>query len=403
MTGSPRIRYYLYKVTTSWGFYIPVSIVYLLDLDFGLGFIALTQAVFSFALLLAEVPTGYLGDRIGRRATLALGSTIRTAGLVGYAVADSALTFLACQVLFAVGWALKSGTVDAWAYELLAAHGETDAYARVEGRGRAANLLASAAGAVLGGLLYTVAPQIPFLANAALAAAGLPILALSPTTRAGSNPDEEETDSYSVREGLGTVRSLLARADLRWVVVFVTLTFVVFDLSRTFEQPALRDAGVSDASLGIVFGVLKLVTAGVASTTGYVKERLGAAAGLTLLAPIMLVLYGSLLLTPLAVLPVVFLYRMVRTLATPLRNQYLNDRLSDRGRATALSGVSMIGAVVGGTLRLVAGPIAEVTGPMRVLGLFGVGFAVLAGVVWVLWEPFGRNTGAAERRPVPSD
>jgi MFS family permease len=401
MTGAPRLRYYLFRVTTSWGFYIPVSIIYLLDSDFGLGFVALTQAIFSFGLLAAEIPTGYLGDRIGRRGTLALGSGIRTVGLLGYAIADTAAMFLACQVLFAIGWAFKSGTVDAWGYELLAAYGEEDEYARVEGRGRAAVLAVSAGGAVLGGILYTIEPGLPFLVNAGLAAAGLPVLAL---TSPVSSSEEAGEEPFGLREAGRVIGSLLGRADLRWVVVFVTVIFAIFDLSRTFEQPALRTAGVSDASLGVVFGVLKLITAGVASTAGQVKERLGPRGGLTLLVPILGMLYAALLVTPLVVLPFVFLYRMVRTVANPLRNQYLNDRLEDNGRATALSGVSMILAVVSGSLRLVAGPIGEITGPVTVLGIFGVGLAAGGGLIWYLKDPFDRGElGVSSGRPAPSD
>lgn len=401
MTGAPRLRYYLFQVTTSWGFYIPVSIIYLLDSDFGLGFVALTQAVFAFALLLAEIPTGYLGDRLGRRATMAIGSSVRTIGLLVYVVAEAAPAFLAAQVLFAVGWGFHSGTVSAWGYELLAAHGEEDEYARVEGRGRAANLLTSAGGAVLGGILYTVEPGLPFLANAVLAAGGLPILAL--TAPVSTNADEE-TEPFGLDEGVAVIRSLLTRADLRWVVIFVTLTFAVFDISRTFEQPALRTAGVSDASLGVVFGVLKLVTAGAATLSGQLKERVGPRAGLTVLVPILGAIYGALLVTPLAVLPMVFVYRTVRTVATPLRNQYLNDRLADAGRATALSGVSMILAVTSGSLRLIAGPIAESTGAIEVLGLFGVGLVVVAGLVWLATRPFGRGDSAdPTQTPTPSD
>lgn len=397
MVDTVRLRYHLYRVTTSWGLYLPVSIVYLLDSGFGLGFVALTQAVFSFALLLAEVPTGYLGDRLGRRLTLGLGSAVRATGLLGYVVADSAPAFLACQGLFAVGWALGSGTVGAWGYELLAARGEADDYARLAGRGRAAELGVSAVLAVVGGSLYTVSAPAPFLANAVVAAAGIPVVLSAPAVR---QEKEEETESFGLREGVRAVRALLGRPELRWVVVFVTLTFAVFDLSRTFEQPALRAAGVSDGQLGLVFGVLKLVTAGTASLAGRLEDRLGARTGLGLLVPVLGLGYAALFVTPLAVLPVVFLYRTTRSVVKPLRNQYLNDHLADQGRATALSGVSMLGAVTAGGLRLAAGPVGAATGPVLVLGIVAVGLSALAGLVWVLTAPFTRCETCAPAGPL---
>ncbi|MFB6242604.1 MAG: MFS transporter, partial [Halobaculum sp.] len=62
-----RLRYYAFRASNSAGFYLPISIVFLQQQGFGLAFIGATQAVFGLASLLAEVPSGYLGDRLGRR------------------------------------------------------------------------------------------------------------------------------------------------------------------------------------------------------------------------------------------------------------------------------------------------------------------------------------------------
>lgn len=384
MVATFRLKYYLYRATTSWGFYVPVSVVYLVDAGFGLSFIALTQAVFSVALLTAELPTGYLGDRLGRRVTLGIGSALRAFGLIIYGLMDTAAAILLAQVLFAVGWGFGSGTVGAWGYELLAAHSGTDGYARMDGRGRAADLTVSAVAAVAGGALYTVHSSLPFLANGALAAAGIPILvSATPVPK-----ERADADPLGIRDGLVVVRSLLARAELRWVVIFVTAIFAVFDLSKTFEQPALQSVGVSTAQLGVLFGALKLLTAGAASTAGWINDRMGARRGLGLVVPILGSAYLAVLFLPLAVIPAVVLYRTNRSIVKPLRNQYLNDRLADAGRATALSGVSMLGAITAAVLRLAAGPVAERVGPVDVIGMAGVVLLGIAAIVYLVTDPF---------------
>jgi MFS family permease len=62
-------------------------------------------------MVASELPTGYLGDRVGRRN--ALGNAIVAMVMVGFAVADSTADFAVVYVLWAVGWTFRTGTADA--------------------------------------------------------------------------------------------------------------------------------------------------------------------------------------------------------------------------------------------------------------------------------------------------
>ncbi len=388
----PVVGYYAYRVTTSLGLYVPVSVLYVLDQGYGLAFVAQMQAVFSVALLASEVPSGYLGDRLGRRPTLAVGSLLRVAGLVGYVVVDAAVGYLLLKVLFGAGWAFRSGTKDAWLYDLLAAHGDADDFARVEARGSTFLLATSAAGAVAGGVLYGVDPGWPFLVNAGLAALGLPVLAAMPAVGDAGNEeptgtDAPDADPLTVREAVRTLRAQVGRPAVRWVVAYTVLVFLVFDLSRTFEQPALDVVGVPAAGMGLLYAGFKVVSAAAASVTGWLHDRLGTRRTLALAAPVLGVAYASLAVAPAAVVPVLFLYRSARQVLRPVRNQYLNDRLADVGRATVLSGVSMVLSLAGAVARLVGGEVAAVTGPITFLAVAGVGLSLAAGALWLAVSP----------------
>lgn len=61
-------RYYAYFVTTSIGFYIPVGVIFLAEVrGFGLDAIGTIMAAYLVGMVVGEPPTGYLGDRLGRR------------------------------------------------------------------------------------------------------------------------------------------------------------------------------------------------------------------------------------------------------------------------------------------------------------------------------------------------
>jgi predicted MFS family arabinose efflux permease len=372
---------YLYHVTLSLGFYVPVNVVYLLDQDFSLAFVGLTWTVFSFSLLAAEIPTGYLGDRIGRRRTLVLGSACRIVGIGGYAFADAAATFLLLKVFTGVGWALRSGTTDAYVYELLGANGSEDAFTRITGRSNAAQLATSALTALAGGGLYAWRPTAPFIASASLAAVGIPVLLALPPVA------DDAEDPFSLRDATRTIRRQVGRPDVRWLVAYTGLLLVTFALTRTFEQPALQGIGVSPTGLGALYAAFKLASAVGGATVGALHERLGTEPLLVALAPVLAIAYAAILVAPMAFLPLAFTYRLVKQVIVPVRNQYLNDRLADVGRATVLSGVSLLLTLFAGLGRLAGSALVGAFGPIDLIGVVGVALPSTAIVVWLATSP----------------
>lgn len=386
-------RYYAYSVTNAYGFYLPVGILYLTEVKgFGLDVVGLTGAAFLFAEVLGEVPTGYVGDRLGRRASLALGNLLSAIALAGYVVADSPLGFVALNVVWAFGWGFRSGTGQAWLYEVLDRRGEAGQFARISGRASTALLLVSAAAAVAGGALVTVDWALPFLANAALSLLGIPILvtlpAASGSTEGRAAPaTAPEEDVFTVRDALATLRLQVDRPEIRWFVAFAAVFYALFELSRTFEQPAMAAAGVSAPALGVLYAGFKLVQAGAASQAGRIEARLGTRGAFALLVPVFGVAYAAIAVTPLLVVPVVFLTRGVRSVFRPLRDQYLNDRIADAGRATVLSGATMLLSLAAGAVKLAGGWVAEATGPIRFLAIACVGLAAFGGLLWLAVSP----------------
>lgn len=390
--------YYAYRITTSHGFWVPVGTLYLVQADYGLDLIGLANAVLVFAIVAAEIPAGYVGDRVGRRTTLAVGNAITVAVMASYPFLEGAFAYVVLFGVWGIGFAFKSAVGEAWLYDLLQAEADETQFARLQGRGEAAQLAFSAGAAVLAGVLYTIDPTIPFLVNAALAALGLPILVSLPTTR-----DHGEADPVSVTAIAGAVAAQLRRPALRWLVLYTALFNVLFSMTRWLEQPALDAVGVPVAGLGVLYAAFKLVSAGAMSLSGWVQDRVGARRFFLLLAPVIGASYAVIAVVPVAVVPVLFLRRAVDRVSGPVRNQYINDRLSGWGRATVLSGVSMALHLASGVGNVVAGRVAAVTGPVGVLPVAGVTIAVLAVGVWVTTQPVRGTRAVSEDAAVAAD
>lgn len=404
-------RYYLFRMTNSAGFYLPVAIIYLQDREFGLAFVGYAYAVFGVATLAAEIPTGYLGDWLGRRASLAVGSALRALVLVAYPFADTAAVILTLHVVWAIGRSFRSGTQDAWLYELLDRRFDESQFARIEGRGSTVLLVTSAAGAITGGFLYGVDIAYPFLANAGLALLGIPLLFTFPAVDGepgggdatdvdtgtdapdtGTAATDTGTDVFTVRDAVTVLRLQAGRSEVRWLVAYAALFNALFLVTRIYEQPALDAVGVPVAGLGFLYAGFKLVSAGAASAAGWFEERFGTHGVFLSLIPVYGIAYAGIALAPMFVVPVLFLNRGLRVVTRPIRNQYLNDRLDDVGRATVLSGAAMVLAFAGAIARTIAAWGAAAFGPVLFLPVAGVLIALAGGVLWVLVSPV-RSTG----------
>ncbi|WP_049972809.1 MFS transporter [Haladaptatus cibarius] len=375
------LLYYLYQATLSNGFYLPVGIIFLQQQrGFGLGIIGLTQGAFGLALVFAEIPTGYLGDRLGRRSTLALSSVITTLVMALYTVITTPTAYVLLYILWAIGWSLESGTGSAWLYEILSERLDSDEFARVRGRGSTVSLLVSAISAVIAGVLVTVAWPLPFVAAATLSAAGLPVLVALPTATV-------DTRRLTLVDGLRTLSTTVTDPGLRWFIVYSAIFYALFDVLRAFEQPAVTGVGVPVAALGVLYAGLKLVSACSAAATGWFANRFGVSNSFRLLIPVVGIAFLLVGILPVVVIPVVFLIRAIQSIVQPLRAQYVNDRADDVGRATVLSGVSMALSLAGGGANLVAGQFAERVGLIVFLAVAGCLSVGAAGLLWIRTTP----------------
>jgi MFS family permease len=214
--------YYAYTVTTYAGFTTAIWILFVRAQGLSFAAVGVLNSVWWAGIVLGEIPTGYLGDRLGRRNSMLLGTGIVTAMTVAMAHSSTLRQFAVVYGLWALGQTFRSGSDDAWLYEVLREREGGGDFARMKGRATGIGLAVGAVAAPAGGVLADVDFQLPFYATAAVTGLGIPILLTVPAADAG--PDS----SFDVRTALGVIRRQLARPPLRAFVLYFGLLFGVF-------------------------------------------------------------------------------------------------------------------------------------------------------------------------------
>src|SRR6476620_10834814 len=119
-------RYFVYTALKVFGFglFMAVWVIYLQQQrGLSLSQAALIDVTFFVAAALAEVPTGIVADRFGRKTSLTAGAALLSLGVLAWTLAPTMPFILIANVALGVGITFLSGAEDAFFYESLQATG----------------------------------------------------------------------------------------------------------------------------------------------------------------------------------------------------------------------------------------------------------------------------------------
>jgi predicted MFS family arabinose efflux permease len=264
MARDLRLFYFFRLLSTSYLF-VPVSVAYALSRGLSLVEVMLLNTVYCSVVILTEVPTGAIADRVGRRATMMAGALAMVAACSVYALAHGFAWFAVAEGLAALSMTLCSGADSAYLFDLLNDHGRGDEYPRREGTASAWHQAGQALAFAAGGLLGAGNLMLPYLVTAAVASVAF-LVALSMGER--YVPVLKDRPALSPREYVAHVRDAFGAVrrsgPLLWVIAYSAVVFVLLRATVYAYQPYLKESGFDIAQTGLIYAAVYLVAAAVA-------------------------------------------------------------------------------------------------------------------------------------------
>jgi MFS family permease len=345
--------YPLYQAARSSTFWLPVFFLYFSS-KFGAAEVLLLEAIYYAAVVVLEVPSGYLSDRLGRRPTLIAATVAWTLGYAALAWGGSWWVFAAGQVAVAMGMAFNSGTDSALAFESLSALGRENDIAAVEGKAQSWGSIAMAVAALAGGLLASLDLRL----GHALSALGT-VVALA-VTLSFEEPRRAKAAERPLAQLRGVGSALQAPA-LRWVFLFAVSMTVFNHVPYELAQPYLRlvleghevDAFTPAAS-GLMMALMMAGAAVASRRSEPLARRIGTAPVMLLSMALQgLVILGLSLVVHPAIVVLLLARSVPGALSRPLELQCVLPNVGGHLRATYLSVQSLAGRLAfAGTLAL---------------------------------------------------
>ena len=361
-----------------------IWVLYLKDMrGFSLTQIAILEALFWGAAVLAEVPTGAVADRFGRKVSLALGAGSTAIAVLVFGFATSYWLTVVSYLVWAIGFAFLSGAEHAILFESLKAVGKEHQYQRAAGRMGAVFSFGALAGGLVGAPIAAATDlSIPVVLSAAIAAPGV-LVAL--TLREPPLPDGEVRLAYGplLRESVRTATRL---PTVRYMLVLAALISAVTFGPMIFMQPFLTGHGVKVAFIGFIQTPVRVMGMVGALVAYQVTSRLGIR-GAFIAAPLLM---GGAYLTlgawdavyAFAAFPFIF---FVNSLLLPPASDYLNRRIPSSQRATILSLRTMLSSLGAAILVPALGVAADGISLRAAFWITGSVVVVLLPPALVLW------------------
>jgi MFS family permease len=369
-------KLYIIKVAKWFMLTMPILMLFYKDMGFSDKESFQLKAFYSIAIVIFEIPSGYVADVIGRRKTLIIGSILGTLGFVVYATTSGYYYFLVAEVILGIGQSFISGADSALLYDTLKSREREHEYIKYEGRNFTVGNYAEALAGLLGGTLAAVHLRLPFILQSGIAFMAVPaaIMLIEPRLHLIRKKP-------GVKDILGIVwYALVKNAKLRYNLLYSSIMGTATLTMAWIYQLYLSNIGFTSYYIGATHTVLNLVV----GTTTLFAYRIEAR-----LKPQLTIWLTSIAITSSYiiagfiesawVLLVLLVFYFSRGIATPVLKDYINRITSSDIRATVLSIRSLL---IRGLFALIApfvGYLSDTYSRAFSMKMMGITFTIMAG------------------------
>jgi len=326
----------LYAIKIAKWFMLTMPIIVLFYQENGLSMqdVLTLKGIYSVAVVILEIPSGYLADVWGRKKSLILGAILGCLGFVVYSFSYGFTGFLAAELILGIGSSFISGSDSAMLYDSLLKMKREKEYLKQESRVMSVGNFAEAIAGIAGGSLALISLRTPFVLQSFIAFIAIPaaFLLLDP------NQDSKKSKA-GFKHILSIVKfSLWDSAKLRWNIMLSSVIGCATLTLAWFIQPYLKDLDMEVSTIGVIWTLLNLTVGFVALLAHRVEGYLGKI-GTSVF--IVIGISSGFILTgwfhSLIGVGVLFFFYFVRGIATPVLKDYINRITESDMRATVLS------------------------------------------------------------------
>lgn len=312
---------------------MPVIVIFYQDNGLSMQQIFWLKSIYSIAIVVMEIPSGYLADVWGRKNTLLLGAVLGSCGFAVYSFSYGFWAFAVAEIILGIGHSFISGADTAMLYDTLKSTNREKDYIKQEGWITSSGNFAEAIAGVSGGLLATISLRMPIYFQLAVASLAIPAALL---LKEPENHVKEVAKNFNAI--LQTIHNTFKHRELRSAILVSSFTGTASLTFAWFVQPYFKEAGLPLSFFGIMWTLLNL-SVGVSSMISYkVEKQLGQRNSIiVIILGLGLAYIFAAWKINLVGIAILFSFYLFRGIAHPILKGYINRYTQSEVRATILS------------------------------------------------------------------
>jgi len=222
----------------------------------------------SIAGLIAELPSGYVSDKIGHKNALVLAKLGHLSATILYLIGSSVGVFFAAAMIGAIFGSFGTGTTSAFMHVLLKGLGKDKDYAKIMGKITSLVYGVPIALIVLVPFLVDISFKLPFVVALFLNLIGLGVA----FTLVSPKGEEEKVKEVSPTNFVDTFKHAYRLGFMKYIL-FVAFLGGVFISIRDFKDVYQAFLGVPIIYYGVFFGISRGLASLLALSNGFIKKH----------------------------------------------------------------------------------------------------------------------------------
>ena len=321
-------------------------------------------------IFLAEVPTGVLADKIGRKWSVVMALLLQTLGEFLYFFATGYFSFVLIAILAGLGYAFLSGANEALVYDSLPKENREGEMKKSMGLIGSAYQLAFFIAPLVGGLIVSQLILAKFLMAILLTACSVAVaflISLSLKEPQDGYKHSEESPLAIFREGFNEVKN---NRRLKWLIAVAVLTSTFSNSLLSLYQPYFAKASVPTFWIGASLSLGGLLAFLLLKYAYLIEQKLGKFGFLVVtIWPGIMYLLLAMVSLPVLLIPIFIVAYASMEARNPLLSSYKNEQIKSKNRATVLSLINMFGMLYVALMGLVFGRIADYSIPIAFVSI----------------------------------
>jgi MFS family permease len=326
-------------------FFTPIIVFFLQKRGLNYSQIFFLGAISSVFMVVFEIPSGMMADKIGRKKTLVLSNLLWLVLVLILSVAWQYVIFVLVAALEGIAVALLSGSSEALIYDSLIQGGMEEKAKAVFGKMSSAKVLATAIAPSSGSVIAKLNLVFPvYLSAIAMFIGTIISLTLYEPTTIGKN-----RTNFSFARLAKESLKLLKNTTLLMVVLNYSIVAIVTRSIIYLSQPHFKQSGIDIAWYGLILALAIILSFYTTINAHEIEKKVGVekAAFLTSFVPGILFLLMSYFYVPLISIVSVIGIILCRNVREPLFLVYRNRYIQSHNRATVLSFAAFLQAALG--------------------------------------------------------